>query len=1527
MGRKQRTVAARAETYFIDDGDCYVCVQGIFDQQVFCFCGNTSPPPPPPKKTVINQKVRWVVALCFFGLSVFTSPSSAQAPSTFYYQTYLNLDGNPAIGCTVSVPDITNTPQTLLGVDVSLVVTVTNGILVSAERFACIGGALVSQGADFGHPTYTLGGAFIEYRIPNVAITPQTTVGFAASASPNFNPSDVFFESSPGQPISLAPLLRDRSGNVPIPVSTPILLFLIAIAAGLIAARTLRTPHGRRIGAVALIFCLVGISGAVYSAVQIILDGSGKSWTGASVLATAPESDALYPEINLLRAYGVYQGSTLYLKLDFKQKPGGGTPPVNTPPRITSDPVIMGTVGTSYSYQVEAEDNDGDTLTYSLTEAPTGMNIDSDGLITWASPALGTHNITVRVSDGQAQVEQNYTLTISDVLPPAIVVDVNMTEPAAGGTFTQSSSISLKASASITNGAISKLEFFSGSGLLGSGFLIYEGEYSYYWSATAGDYNVFARVTDHLGGTHDSQPVNIKVCGAPTAAFTSPSDGAQATVPGEWTLEVTASTALGCGEITQVSFYNGVQLLHTATNAPYIYLWQNVLVGNHTLTAIATDSLGGMSRDEIRVTVDDGGCALPKVKLSSPLLGERKHVSTWPFTTEFVLEAEVSGEEACAVVEKVGFYADDTLLYEEEASPYRYHWQDVSEGVYVLTVKATDSLGREISSNKAIVSVEMDEEPLIAFRSPGNSDLFKALARIPFEIEIDRAGITPHSVEIFATGDVFSIDGTLLNQMDLTSLFLMKDTFDKPRYWDDVFPGEYTFIAKVADPHGIQALSAPISVKVIFDPEAVPQLAFKQPLPEFVYQEPADIPVVMLVNGGWVRHIDYYGDGDVYIGRATEPPFSITWPQVMQEDSPDGRHTVVAKAETFSGEIVTVESEPFYVRRDVEDSSPVKIVSPEAGDVFFQREEIGPCDGFVVGDFTRWGFCGVLSKQIEIVIEVDMESISEVERVDFYGDGVFIGEAEFLYEWEGKLYYGLLWANVEEGSHTLLARVYASEENFYSRLVQIDFKEPFHIKITQPKNWTTYKAPFALEKPFFIEVETYPKNIEIHEEGVSLLYHVNDFSCMSMPPYEVNLNTYGGAMQAICVVARPKFPYPSGGELGIIHMNADNFPRRCLPQEEDAYWEAFQQTAMHCIGIILEPEFEPPEPEPALEIFWPVNGIETVLPVMVVRGWVREPEGARVRVNGFTVPLSETGYFSYETLRLSLGVNDITIELFSPKGNESKTIRVTRLPPEERDDKGFTFTMIPSEGIAPLTTVLEISSKQKAIALNRYCFNVQMRKGGTGSFSSVASIDTVSTKEQIRLTYPLQKEGFYEFRIEVRENREIDFGGGWVIPIGCVEVEHTAIRSVIVDSSEPPDICVSEVSLISPENGTTLTAPGELTLAASTKIEEGCSAVTRVEFYSGSWLLHTATAAPYTYTWKNIPSGSHTVYAKAYSPGADSASAVVQVIVESDEPVPEFHILTPTDGATINNAMATVTGIFTYTPGAVIIANGREARI
>lgn len=89
--------------------------------------------------------------------------------------------------------------------------------------------------------------------------------------------------------------------------------------------------------------------------------------------------------------------------------------PVNNPPHITSSPTITATVGSLYSYDVDATDADNDTLVYSLTAKPTGMSIDAQtGLITWtpATDQTGAQAVTVSVTDGKASDSQNYTITV-----------------------------------------------------------------------------------------------------------------------------------------------------------------------------------------------------------------------------------------------------------------------------------------------------------------------------------------------------------------------------------------------------------------------------------------------------------------------------------------------------------------------------------------------------------------------------------------------------------------------------------------------------------------------------------------------------------------------------------------------------------------------------------------------------------------------------------------------------------------------------------------------------------------------------------------------------------------------------------------------------------------------------------------------------------------------------------------------------------------------------------------------------------
>jgi hypothetical protein len=96
------------------------------------------------------------------------------------------------------------------------------------------------------------------------------------------------------------------------------------------------------------------------------------------------------------------------------------TTKVNMAPAISSTPVLVAAKTFAYSYQVVASDLNGDILSYSLPVSPTGMNINSSGLVAWTptEAQLGTNNVTVRVSDGTASTDQNYIVTVYANEPP-----------------------------------------------------------------------------------------------------------------------------------------------------------------------------------------------------------------------------------------------------------------------------------------------------------------------------------------------------------------------------------------------------------------------------------------------------------------------------------------------------------------------------------------------------------------------------------------------------------------------------------------------------------------------------------------------------------------------------------------------------------------------------------------------------------------------------------------------------------------------------------------------------------------------------------------------------------------------------------------------------------------------------------------------------------------------------------------------------------------------------------------------------
>jgi hypothetical protein len=175
---------------------------------------------------------------------------------------------------------------------------------------------------------------------------------------------------------------------------------------------------------------------------------------------------------------------------------------------------------------------------------------------------------------------------------------VTLTQPADGASFTAPATIGLSATASDTDGTVTKVEFFNGVTKLGEDTTA---PFGFTWSGVgAGSYTLTARATDDLGATATSAPSRITVGTTnvpPTVSLTFPADGAS--FPWKPTITMTATAADSDGTVTKVEFLDGTKILGQDTTAPYAFTWRNVPVGTHVLTVRATDNRGAVTTSSV----------------------------------------------------------------------------------------------------------------------------------------------------------------------------------------------------------------------------------------------------------------------------------------------------------------------------------------------------------------------------------------------------------------------------------------------------------------------------------------------------------------------------------------------------------------------------------------------------------------------------------------------------------------------------------------------------------------------------------------------------------------------------------------------------------------------------------------------------------------------------------------------------------------------------------------------------------------
>jgi len=122
------------------------------------------------------------------------------------------------------------------------------------------------------------------------------------------------------------------------------------------------------------------------------------------------------------------------------------------------------------------------------------------------------------------------------------------------------------------------------------------------------------------------------------------------------------------------------------------------------------------------------------------------------------------------------------------------------------------------------------------------------------------------------------------------------------------------------------------------------------------------------------------------------------------------------------------------------------------------------------------------------------------------------------------------------------------------------------------------------------------------------------------------------------------------------------------------------------------------------------------------------------------------------------------------------------------------------------------------------------------------------------------------------------FTMGSSILVGLAVSSHVAgtnatatFDNVSVTAASPPPNAPPNVSIASPADGATFTAPASITIAAAATDSDGT--IAKVDVYAGATLVGTATSTPYQIAWSGVSTGVYSLTAVATDDGGATATS------------------------------------------------------
>ena len=387
-------------------------------------------------------------------------------------------------------------------------------------------------------------------------------------------------------------------------------------------------------------------------------------------------------------------------------------------------------VGGSTTLTANATDSDGTIARVTFYSGPTqiGQRMAAPFTLVYTPPAVGNYTISaVAVDDKGAQAGSNNVVVM--VAPatnaaPTVSLSASPTVAPVGQPTT------LTATASDSDGTISKVQFYNGNTMIGQ---VAAAPYKLTWTPpAAGQYTLTAVAFDNFNAQTTSSAVTFlsndgRQNTAPTITLSSST--ASLTVGQSATLSAVAQDA--DGNVSKVEFFNGFTLIGTDTTSPYSATFTPAAAGTYTLSAKASDNQNATTTSNtvtITVAAAPGGgtptATAPRISLA---LSNPTQPGTLVTPNSVVTLTGTASAVSPNTVSRVQFYMNGALIGTDTTSPYTATATLPSAGNYDFYAVVIDSAGQ--TANTLVQRTVVQNAPAVVTTS---ADVWRLLNQATF---------------------------------------------------------------------------------------------------------------------------------------------------------------------------------------------------------------------------------------------------------------------------------------------------------------------------------------------------------------------------------------------------------------------------------------------------------------------------------------------------------------------------------------------------------------------------------------------------------------------------------------------------------------------------------------------------------------------------------------------------------------------------------------------------------------------------